>query len=132
MVAQTISQTIHKECNKPLQSKWYVETKNKSKFDWKFHKSSSYTVRKSGGLWLCYDRQSSMSDTERKQWELYRQLKRQYNQEQRQLQKQADEIKKQKIELAKEKSRATAHKKSIQLLSGLASAPRYDRIYSGV
>lgn len=130
MVVQTISQTIHQECNKPLQSKWYVETKNKSKFKWNYHSSSQFTVRKSGGLWLCYDRHLSMSETERKQWELYRQLKREYNQKQRQLQKQADKIEKQKIELAKEKTQATAHKKSIQLLSGLITAPRYDRIYN--
>ena len=130
MVVQNISQTIHKECNKPLQSKWYVETKNKSKFDWKYHSSNQFTVRKSGGLWLCYDRQSSMSEIERQQLELYRRLKREYNQEQRQLQKQANDIEKQKTELAKDKVRATAHKKSIQLLSGLITAPRYDRIYS--
>ena len=132
MVVQSISQAIHKECNKPLQSKWYVETKNKSKYDWKFHQSPTYTVRsnKAGNMWFVHDRQSYMSDVERKQWELYKQLKREYNQEQRQLQKQADEIEKLKIELAKEKTRATAHKKSIQLLSGLANAPRYDRIYA--
>ena len=130
MVVQNISQTIHRECNKPLQSKWYVDAKNKSKYDWKYHSTNQFTVRKSGGLWLCYDRQSSMSEIERKQWELYRRLKQEYNQEQRQLQKQDDGIKKQKSELVKDKARATAHKKSIQLLSGLITAPRYDRIYS--
>lgn len=130
MVVQSISQTIHEECNKPLQSKWYIDAKNKSKFDWKYHSSNQFTVRKSGSLWLCYDRQSSMSDIERQQLELYRRLKREYNNEQRQLQKQANDTKKQKTELVKDKVRATAHKKSIQLLSGLITAPRYDRIYA--
>ena len=130
MVVQSISQTIHKECNKPLQSKWYVDAKNKSKYDWKYHSTNKFTVRKSGGLWLCYDRQSSMSEIERQQLELYRRLKREYNKEQRQSQKQYDKIEKQKSELVKDKARATAHKKSIQLLSGLITAPRYDRIYA--
>ena len=130
MVVQTISQAIHAECNKPLQSKWYVDAPQKRKMvqkNWRYHDTSKFSVRKSGGLWLCYDRtqNNKLSDCEREQLRLYKQLKREYEQSQ----KQATEVEKEKIELAKEKARTTAHKKSMQLLSGLITAPRYDRIY---
>lgn len=130
MVAQSILQSIHQDCDKPLQSKWYVEAKGKPKFDWYYYASPDYTVRsnKAGTMWFAYDRlkRDRMSETERAQWKLYRQLKREFENSSK-----STTIDNTTLTL-KEKTQAITRKKSIQLLNGLISSPRYDRIYGTI
>lgn len=130
MVAQEILQSIHQDCNKPLQSKWYVEAKGKPKFNWYYYASPDYTVRsnKAGTMWFAYDRpkRDRMSDCEQAQWKLYRQLKREFENSSKSTTNDDTTL------TLKEKTQAITRKKSIQLLNGLISSPRYDRIYSAM
>ena len=131
MVAQSILQSIHQECNKPLQSKWYVEANGKPKFKWRYYASPDYTVRsnKAGTMWFAYDRpkHDRTSETEKAQWKLYRQLKREFENNDKSNSTDDDTT----LTL-KEKTQAITRKKSIQLLNGLISSPRYDRIYGAI
>lgn len=127
-MSKQVADEIHKECNKPLQSKWYVDSKSKSKFDWNYKSTSGFTVRKSGGLWLVYDRPSQVKaskETLQAQRKLYNQLKRDYEQS---LQH-SDDV---DTVTQEDKLKAVTRKKTINMISGLAFAPRYDRIYSNM
>ena len=117
---------IHDECNKPLQSKWYVDSKQKSKFNWKYKSTSGFTVRKSGGLWLVYDRPKQVKtskETLQAQRKLYNQLKKEYEQSL----KASDDV---DVVTQEDKLRNITRKKTINMISGLSFAPRYDRIYA--
>ena len=124
---KTLADTIHEECNKPLQSKWYVDSKGKSKFAWKYKSTSDFTVRKAGGLWLCYDRnKTKKSDIVKEQQKLYNRLKREYE---KSLQVPTEDV--ELTTLTKEdKLQTITRQKTVKLLSGLACAPKYDRIYA--
>ncbi len=85
-------------------------------------------MRKSGGLWLVYDRPSkpkASKETLQAQRKLYNQLKREYEQS---LQP-SDDV---DIVTQADKAKAVTRKQTINMISGLAFAPRYDRIYSNM
>lgn len=127
-MSKQVADEIHKECNKPLQSKWYVDSKSKSKFDWNYKSTSGFTVRKSGGLWLVYDRPiqvKTSKETLQAQRKLYNQLKKEYEASLRP----SDEV---DTVTQADKVKNVTRKKSINMLNGLAFAPRYDRIYSNM
>ena len=127
-MSKQVADEIHHECNKPLQSKWYVDSKNKSKFDWNYKSTSGFTVRKSGGLWLVYDRPSQVKtskETLQSQRKLYNQLKREYEASLRPS-NDVDTV------TQADKAKAITRKKTINMVNGLAFAPRYDRIYSNI
>ena len=127
-MSKTQADEIHKECNKPLQSKWYVDSKGKSKFGWNYKSTSGFTVRKSGGLWLVYDRPSqakTSKETLQAQRKLYNQLKREYEASLRP----SDDV---DTVTQTDKAKAVTRKKTINMINGLAFAPRYDRIYSNM
>ena len=122
--------TIESECNKPLQSSSWVSTHNKPRQEWYYNQDRKYGVyRAVGNLWLCRDRQSrpELSECEREQIRLYRQLKREYEREQKLLR---GEIVDESTVTKQEKLQAVAKMQAIKLLNGLTCAPRYDRIYS--
>lgn len=128
-MSKQVADEIHQECNKPLQSKWYVDSKMKSKFDWNYKGTSDYSVRKSGGLWLVYDRKKpdkTSRETLQVQRKLYNQLKKQYELEQG-VSNDTDTTL-----TTEDKLKAKTRKKTVNLLNGLASSPRYDRIYSNM
>lgn len=126
--------TIENECNKPLQSNFipYINSKagKAGSIDLGYNSDRHYGVyRAVGNLWLCRDRQTQpkLSECEREQLRLYRQLKREYEREQKLLR---GEVVEETTITKQEKLQAVARKKAIKLLSGLECAPRYDRIYS--
>lgn len=122
--------TIESECNKPLQSASWVATRNKPRQEWYYNQDKHYGVyRAVGNLWLCRDRQTrpELSECEREQLRLYRQLKREYEREQKLLR---GEVVDESTVTKQEKLQAVAKKQAIKLLTGLTCAPRYDRIYS--
>lgn len=122
--------TIEDECNKPLQSASWVTTHNKPRQEWYYNQDRHYGVyRAVGNLWLCRDRQvqPKLSECEREQIRLYRQLKREYENEQKLLR---GEVIDESTVTKQEKLQAVAKKQAINLLNGLTCAPRYDRIYS--
>lgn len=126
MSKQTVDE-IHKECNKPLQSRWYVAVNNqKSKFR-SNRNTGDYIVRRYGNLWLWYDKPQTKTSSETllAQKKLYNQLKKEYEQS---LQA-SDDV--DTITMA-DKVKAVARKKNINMISGLACSPRYDRIYSNM
>lgn len=121
--------TIHDECNKPLQSKWYVSSNAKSKFKWRYHQSSDYVVRsnKAGNMWFVKDKPKKIvSDVVKEQRRLYNKLKRDYE---KSLQTD-NSIDDDTIITKQDKLQAVTRQRSVKLLNGLAFAPRYDRIYS--
>lgn len=123
--------TIESECNKPLQSSSWVSTHNKPRKEWYYNQDRKYGVyRAVGNLWLCRDRktQPELSECEREQIRLYRQLKREYEREQKLLR---GEVSSDTTVTKQEKLQAIARKKAINLLNGTACSPRYDRIYAG-
>ena len=97
----------------------YIYRKPHNFKHWRYNQGS-YSVYTKYGCCIDYDRKrKQISDVEKEQWRLYRQLKHEYEQEQKQAkQKQAEKL-----------ANAT-RKKSVQLLQGLANSPRYDRIYA--
>lgn len=111
-----------------LKSRSWVTTNQIGNVDWKYHDTPDFSVRKCKGLWLCYDKKQKQKDSDivREQKRLYRQLKREYEREQATPNVHAvdDTITK------ADKLQTVTRKKTVQLLSGLACAPRYDRIYS--
>lgn len=122
--------TIHQECDKPLQSKFYVNSNSKPKFNWRYHQPKEYGVYTfgSGQLWLCRDRKvNELSECEREQIKLYNKLKREYEREQKLLNDKKDVV----IDsiTKDEKLQAITRKRSIQLLDGLACAPNYKLLY---
>ena len=123
-------ETIHQECSKPLRSKFYVDSNSKPKFNWKYHQPKSdgvYTFG-NGSIWLCRDRKvNELSECEREQIRLYRQLKREYEREQKLLRDK--EVTESTITVY-EKLRARAHSQSIKLMDGLACAPNYKLLYA--
>ena len=122
--------SIESECNKPLQSSSWVSTRNKPRQEWYYNQDRKYGVyRAVGNLWLCRDRQShqELSECEREQIRLYRQLKREYEREQKLLR---GDIVDESTVTKQEKLQAVAKKQVIKLLTGLSCSPRYDRIYS--
>jgi hypothetical protein len=128
--------TIESECNKPLQSNYipYVNSKagKAGSIDLGYNSDRHYGVYRSKGnwnLWLCRDRQTrpELSECEREQLRLYRQLKREYEREQKLLR---GEVVDESTVTKQEKLQAVAKKQAIKLLNGLTCAPRYDRIYS--
>ena len=122
--------SIEQECNKPLQSASWVSTQNKSRQEWYYNKDSHYGVyRAVGNLWLCRDRKTrpELSECEREQLRLYRQLKREYENEQKMLR---NNVSNDTVVTKQEKLQAVAKKQAIKLLTGLSCSPRYDRIYS--
>lgn len=122
--------SIEQECNKPLQSSSWVTTHNKSRQEWYYNKDSHYGVyRAVGNLWLCRDRKTKpeLSECEKEQLRLYRQLKREYEKEQKMLR---DDVSSDTTVTKQEKLQAVAKKQAIKLLTGLTCAPRYDRIYA--
>lgn len=123
-------ESIEQECNKPLQSASWVSTRNKPRQEWYYNQDKKYGVyRAVGNLWLCRDRQTNteLSECEREQIRLYKQLKREYEREQKMLR---GEIVDDTVVTKQEKLQAVAKKQAIKLLNGLTCAPRYDRIYS--
>lgn len=127
-MSRQVADEIHRECNKPLQSKWYVDSKGKSKFDWNYKSTSGFTVRKSGGLWLAYDRPNQVKtskETLQAQRKLYNRLKKEYEAS---LQP-SDDV---DTLTQEDKLKAVTRKKTINMINGLAFAPRYDRIYSSM
>jgi hypothetical protein len=122
--------SIEQECNKPLQSASWVSTRNKPRQEWYYNKDRHYGVyRAVGNLWLCRDRQAhqELSECEREQLRLYRQLKREYEREQKLLR---GEVSSDTTVTKQEKLQAVAKKQAIKLLNGLTCSPRYDRIYA--
>lgn len=135
-IGDSFRSTIESECNKPLQSNFipYVNSKagKSGSIDLGYNSDRHYGVYRSRGnwnLWLCRDRQTrpELSDCEREQWRLYRQLKREYEQEQKLLR---GDVSSDTTITKQEKLQAIARKKTINLLNGSACAPRYDRIYA--
>lgn len=131
-VSASSRSTIESECNKPLRSKCYVSTHNKLRKDWTYNQSNSFGVYRSKGnynLWLCRDRQTrpELSDCEREQIRLYRQLKREYEREQKLLR---GDVSSDTTVTRQEKLQAKVRQQAIKLLNGLACSPNYDRIYS--
>lgn len=129
-------ESIEQECNKPLQSNFipYVNSKagKTGSIDLGYNSDSHYGVYRSKGnwnLWLCRDRQTrpELSECEREQIRLYRQLKREYEREQKLLR---GEVVDESTVTKQEKLQAVAKKQAIKLLNGLTCAPRYDRIYA--
>lgn len=123
-------ESIEQECNKPLQSSSWVSTRNKPRQEWYYNQDKRYGVyRAVGNLWLCRDRQThhELSECEREQLRLYRQLKREYEKEQKLLR---GEVSSDTVVTKQEKLQAVAKKQAIKLLNGLTCAPRYDRIYA--
>lgn len=123
-------ESIEQECNKPLQSSSWVSTRNKPRQEWYYNQDKRYGVyRAVGNLWLCRDRQThpELSECEREQLRLYRQLKREYEREQKLLR---GEESSDTVVTKQEKLQAVAKKQAIKLLNGLTCAPRYDRIYA--
>lgn len=118
---------IHKECNKLLQSRWYIAVNNqKSKFR-NNRNTGDYIVRRYGNLWLWYDKPTTKTSNETllAQKKLYNQLKKEYE---KSLQA-SDDV--DTVTMA-DKVKAVTRKKNINMISGLACAPRYDRIYSNM
>lgn len=117
---------ISMECNKPLQSKLYVSSNGKPKFDWRYNSDKHYGVyRAVGNLWLCRDRkQSSISDCEREQIKLYNRLKREYEREQKMLK---DKVVSETVVTVEDKARARARK-----VNYFMNKEYYDRIYKAV
>lgn len=117
---------IHSECNKPLQSKFYVESNSKTRFEWKYNSDRHYGVyRAVGNLWLCRDRKlSNISDCEREQIKLYNRLKREYEREQKMLK---DKVVSETVVTAEDKARARSRK-----ISYFMNKEYYDRIYKAV
>ena len=126
----TLSDTIAKECNKPLQSASWVSAYGKQRKEWNYNQDKHYGVyRAVGNLWLCRDRKiQSLSDCEREQIKLYNRLKREYEREQKLLREGVQKVDDAIVTQA-EKLQATVRKRSIQLLNGLTCSPNYDRIY---
>lgn len=121
-----VNDTIHRECNKPLQSKFYVEGNSKTRFEWKYNSDKHYGVyRAVGNLWLCRDRNiSTLSDCEREQIKLYNKLKREYEREQKMLR---DKEVSETVVTAEDKARARSRK-----VSYFMNKEYYDRIYKVV
>lgn len=121
---------IHLECNKPLQSKFYVESNSKTRFEWRYNSDRHYGVyRAVGNLWLCRDRkQTTLSDCEREQIKLYNRLKREYEREQKLLN--SNNTVDESVVTIEEKQRAKTVKRSMQLMDGLACAPNYKLLYA--
>lgn len=117
---------ISMECNKPLQSKFYVESNSKTRFEWKYNSDRHYGVyRAVGDLWLCRDRKiTTLSDCEREQIKLYNRLKREYEREQKMLR---DKEVSETVVTAEDKARARARK-----VSYFMNKEYYDRIYQAV
>ena len=121
--------SIEQECNKPLQSSSWVTTHNKPRTEWYYNQDRHYGVyRAVGNLWLCRDRKTKpeLSECEKEQLRLYRQLKREYEKEQKLLH---GNVSNDTVVTKQEKLQAVAKKQAIKLLNGLTCAPRYDRIY---
>lgn len=114
---------ISKECNKPLQSKFYVESNSKTRFEWKYNSDRHYGVyRAVGNLWLCRDRNiSTLSECEREQIKLYNRLKREYEREQKLLK---DKEVSETVVTQEDKERARVRK-----ISYFMNKEYYDRIY---
>lgn len=121
-----VNATIHRECNKPLQSKFYVNSNNRTKFEWKYNSDRRYGVyRAVGDLWLCRDRKiQSLSDCEREQIKLYNRLKREYEREQKLLK---DKEVSETVVTAEDKEHARSRK-----ISYFMNKEYYDRIYKAV
>lgn len=122
--------SIEQECNKPLQSSSWVATRNKPRQEWYYNQDRHYGVyRAVGNLWLCRDRKTKpeLSDCEKEQLRLYRQLKREYEKEQKMLR---NNVSNDTVVTKQEKLQAVAKKQAIKLLTGLSCSPRYDRIYA--
>lgn len=117
---------ISMECNKPLQSKLYVSSNSKPKFDLHYNSDRHYGVyRAVGNLWLCRDRNiSTLSDCEREQIKLYNRLKREYEREQKMLQ---DKEVSETVVTKEDKERARVRK-----VSYFMNKEYYDRIYKAV
>lgn len=123
-----VRSTIEDECNKPLQSKFAVEAKGKPRFNWNYTDTmrNKYRQRHFGNTYYEIDadelqwHEVGSSDILKEQRRLYNQLKREYEKE---LNNDITTV---------EKITAVTRKKSIQLLNGLVSQPRYDRIYGGL
>lgn len=117
---------IKAECNKPLQSKLYVSSNSKPKFDWSYNSDKHYGVyRAVGNLWLCRDRkQYTISDCEREQIKLYNRLKREYEREQKLLK---DKKVSETAVTVEDKARARSRK-----ISYFMNKEYYDRIYKAV
>ena len=121
-----VNSTIHRECNKPLQSKFYVSSNSKAKFEWGYNSDRHYGVYHAvGNLWLCRDRNiATLSECEREQIKLYNRLKREYEREQKLLHnKEVAET----VVTAEDKARAKARK-----VSYFMNKEYYDRIYKAV
>lgn len=123
--------TIASECNKPLQSNYvpYVNSKvgKASSIDLGYNSDRHYGVyRAVGNLWLCRDRQvkPKLSECEKEQWRLYRQLKREYEIEKKLLR---GEVVDESTVTMEEKARARARK-----ISYFLNKEHYDRIYKAV
>lgn len=118
---------IHQECNKPLRSKCWVDSKQIGNIEPYYHKTTDYSVRKAGGLWLVYDKPKKIkNDVVKQQQKLYNKLKREYE---KSLDK-TDDVETSITE--SDKIQAKTRKQTINMISGLAFAPRYDRIYSNI
>lgn len=117
---------IKSECNKPLQSKFYVSSNNRTKFEWRYNSDRHYGVyRAVGNLWLCRDRNiSTLSDCEREQIKLYNRLKREYEREQKMLR---DKDVSETVVTQEDKERARIRK-----ISYFMNKEYYDRIYKAV
>lgn len=111
-----------------LKSRSWVTTNQIGNVDWKYHDTQGFSVRKCKGLWLCYDKKQKQKDSDivREQKRLYRQLKREYEREQATPKAHAVD----NTITQADKLQAVTRKKTVQMLSGLACSPRYDRIYN--
>lgn len=127
---------IHLECNKPLTSRFYVESNTKGKFKPYYHDTqrnkyrcisfgnTDYEVDRSEGQFHDVGSKEILAEQQR----IYNQLKREYE---RELKAQRGEV--DNSHMSKEDKQVIATRtKSVQLLKGLANQPYYDRIYMGV
>ena len=110
-------------------SKWYVTCNGKSKFDWNYKSTPDFTVRKAGGLWLCYERKTKevKSDIVKEQERLYKRLKREYL---KSLMPVSSKVDVEDTLTETDKLQNITRKKTVQLLQGLKCAPNYERIYA--
>lgn len=119
---------IEDECRKPLQSKFAVEAKGKTRWEWYSHNTERkrYFQRHFGNTYYEVDADEfhyhdvGSAEILKEQQALYNKLKREYQKA----------LKGEDITDV-EKVEAITRKKSIQLLNGLVGQPRYDRIYGG-
>ncbi len=126
---------IHLECNKPLTSRFYVESNSKGKFKPYYHDTmkhqyrcisfgnTDYEVDRSEGQFHDVGSKEILAEQQR----IYDQLKKEYELE---LKARRGEVV--DVHMSKEeKVKVATRTKSIQLLKGLVDQPRYDRIYKG-